>query len=72
MGFLEIWDVPWWISMATTRRGTFIYAYAYAGYGPWKSKRDYELIVDGTEAVWVGGDAVHFPLSPTRPGSMEL
>jgi hypothetical protein len=23
--FLEIWDVPWRISMATIRRGTFIY-----------------------------------------------
>ena len=23
--FLEIWDVPWRISMATTRRGTFKY-----------------------------------------------
>ena len=22
LGFLEIWDVPWRISMATTRRGT--------------------------------------------------
>ena len=23
--FLEIWDVPWRISMATIRRGTFMY-----------------------------------------------
>ena len=43
----------------------------YAEYGPWKWKRDYivyELIVDDTEAVWVGGAAVHFSLSPNSPG----